>query len=495
MKLQVTWKLPLATLLSQFSRPPLNSSVWTNTSVFLLSRVIGNPICTIASLLRTISACEQRIKALRQRISHAPPSTGLRKRKQLRKYSFHKTESLTTKLALIQVSTDEWGVIGSEQVLLDILDQLYYHEIPDEKFQRILDLINTTAGKLAADRSTAILPVFAAEFQFITSIGAAYWRVIGMEPHPGLWTNIEAYSIAMSAPFLYMVPAVFLSAIIGVSQTERSIPRILKGFYEELAREQEQPSNEKMEVVSLENQSQVELESPAADEEKGIITIVEEEKKPITVNGKQTILERIAHGGMYSWRPEILLPRNLSKSWPHITLATIMVLLSVFVAGWISYRVPPEGFDCRNAGQMALLGTWLLSFAFEFVFVLAMDRLSHLQLRESWLYEIMFVKDCVMGAAAVVMILVVQVGIFNRCDCFSLWGRVPVAFPQIPEVAAVLMRRIEFEWPAVTFGWIMIELGLCGGIWWYYRDAIAVYNQQDLEMTIEIPGGQGGQKI
>ncbi|KAK0637457.1 hypothetical protein B0T17DRAFT_521710 [Bombardia bombarda] len=160
-------------------------------------------------------------------------------------------------------------------------------------------------------------------------------------------------------------------------------------------------------------------------------------------------------------------------------IASIFVVLSIFVGSWISYRVPPEGFDCRNAAQLSMLGVWVLSFALDFVLALAMDRLLPGERRESWHYEILFVKDLLMAAAVVAAIMYTQVGIFNRCDCFTLWGRAPLALPQIAGVREVLMERIAGEWPIVTFVWIGIELVMCVAIWWWFGEAVGVYLQKD----------------
>ncbi|KAK3311854.1 hypothetical protein B0H66DRAFT_102708 [Apodospora peruviana] len=98
----------------------------------------------------------------------------------------------------------------------------------------------------------------------------------------------------------------------------------------------------------------------------------------------------------------------------------------------------------------------------------------------------MFVKDTIMVLAAVTLVMVTQFGIFNRCDCYTLWGRAPLALPQIFEVKVALMDRIRLEWPLVTFGWIAAELVLCVLVWWWYRDAFGVYTQMD-DGTSNIP--------
>ncbi|KAK0719048.1 hypothetical protein B0T21DRAFT_374659 [Apiosordaria backusii] len=538
----VTWKFPLATLLFHFSRPPFPLRIWTNTSLFMLIHLLGSPVMNIASLLYTLSGCQARarsmqtqLRKIQRQVRYAPWRLVNPLAKELtyshgysNKTSKRKFTSLWKQLALIQVSYDEWGVTSASDFLKSTLDRLYLDPSPLgqgpetlEKRREVLKQIETAANMLAADRATYVLPIFIAQFVFIASISAAFWRVIGVFPQDGEWTNVEAYSIAMSAPFLYMVPAVFLSAIIGVSQTERSVVRVLNHLGEKLMKERwvavvegaDTKSEKEVAVPAavgdVENNAKVEggdelavpirtlgMESNGkADSEESLLPSRSEQQLPHAETGgrkvgvgegaipvvveAQPIFLRVCRGGIYGWRPEIVTARMIGETWPHVALGLTLVIMSVVVACWISYRVPPEGFDCRNVGQTALLAMWLLSFVLDCVFAFFMDRWGHLESGRGYWYEAVFLKDFIVGWAAVVMILVVQVGIFNRCDCFSLWGKVPVALPQIPEVAAVLMHRISFEWPAVTFGWIAIELGICASIWWRYRDAFSVFNQED----------------
>ncbi|KAK3374559.1 hypothetical protein B0H63DRAFT_399750 [Podospora didyma] len=437
----------------------------------MLMHLIGNPINTIASLLATIHGCQGWVNLLRkrmERLAQNNPKYSPRTRRR--------AGTLWKPFALLCVSYEEWGVRNWEAFLLNSLDQLLLTPNPE-----VMEHFEEAASLLAADRSTYALPIFSAQFAFIFAIGAAYWRVIGVKPQPHSWTNVEAYSIAMSAPFLYTVPAVFLSAVVGVAQTETSIPQILNSLRDKLINdgwdailaERYKEGNNMVDVIPL----------PAnnARHEDDDGAVVEESPE-----APATLFQRITSGGLYSWRPGMLATGNLHETWPHIALATSFVVFSVFVAGWISYRVPPEGFDCRNAAQMSLLGVWLLNFSLDFFLTLAMDKLYHLLhagaggRRKSWYwYEIMFAKDLIMALAAFTLIMVTQLGIFNRCDCYTLWGTVPLALPQIREVAAVLMDRISFEWPLVTFLWIGIELVLCVAIWGRYSEAFRVYMQKD----------------
>jgi hypothetical protein len=58
----VVWKLPLLQLLSQFPRPPLGPSVETGVMMHLL----GDPIDSVASMLLTLSICQERAQQAKQ---------------------------------------------------------------------------------------------------------------------------------------------------------------------------------------------------------------------------------------------------------------------------------------------------------------------------------------------------------------------------------------------------------------------------------------------
>ena len=427
--------------------------------------LIGNPIGTIASLLFTVQRCQSRVHTLRSHILTIQHDLSTTNNPNLAWRVTRNRSKLWKVFGLVCISYDEWKV-KSMGFLTASLTRILNNPNAAQS-QAALQHFENAAFLLAADRSTFVLPIFIVQAAFVFSLGAAFWRIIGVPPQPQSWTNIEAYSIAMSAPFLAILPAVFLSAMVGVAQTESSVPRILNGLREKLISE-DWP--ERVGGIFLpESTMGKDLRGDG-----GRFAGVEQEETELTLS------ERIVHGGIYAWRPEMLALESLSHTWPLIVVASSFVLLSVFVAGWIAYRVPPEGFDCRNTAQMALLAVWALALGLDLLISVAMERYGYLKTGGGCWYEVMFVKEMVMALAAVTSIMVIQFGIFNRCDCYTLWGRAPLGLPQIPEVAADLMDRIALEWPLVVFLWVLVEVVMCLVIWlWWYNDAFRVYTQKD----------------
>lgn len=99
-------------------------------------------------------------------------------------------------------------------------------------------MIYQTGGALAADRATKFLPVIVAQTIFIAVIGVAILKIGAASKisKDNVWINIEVRSIAFSLQSLWIIPAVFLGSMIGVSQTGAAIPRILRRFQTDLER-------------------------------------------------------------------------------------------------------------------------------------------------------------------------------------------------------------------------------------------------------------------
>ena len=133
---QITWKLPLVTLLFQFVRPPLVFQLWTNTDAFILLHVVGNPISTIASLLVTLSACQKRVRAIRGRIAEVQQAVKEAKVQVNDNTSsdleavevqpmvaskLEDVEELWKAFGIISVSYEEWGVKHIDSFLMKSL--------------------------------------------------------------------------------------------------------------------------------------------------------------------------------------------------------------------------------------------------------------------------------------------------------------------------------------------------------------------------------------
>ena len=349
--------------------------------------------------------------------------------------------------------------------------------------------VRQTGRALAADRATKFLPIIVAQTFFIGAVGIAIFRTAAAAGHSAssdtVFINVEAHSIAFTAQYFWIIPAVFLSSIIGVSQTEAAIPRILRRFQKDLDR--------------LNLPQAVQMPESCLNDDQG----------------------RIFHGGIYSWLPSNRQSNNysslsgsLNATYPPSTNATGYGLLGrgspapeneqAFTADtsdplpsdnlykWLPYPilvlgtvtgmivsglVPPDGFDCRHIAQILICAAWVFSAQLNIL----LDYLWPLRLgKTSMLFWMTALKDLLITAATMGGVVVTQLGIFNRCSCYTLWSKTGLALPQRPDVAATLFTRLNTVYPAVTFTGIGIELVIVPLVFCIrYPAAIRVFVQRD----------------
>lgn len=261
-------------------------------------------------------------------------------------------------------------------------------------------------------------------------------------PNPKTFANIEAYCIGFSALFFWITFAVFLSSIIGTSQTDAAIPRILGRLRSDLR------------------------------------TIVGER-----IEAMPTVLSpsiRVRGGGVYSWQPgrrtTILLSRQ-ELLWT--ALAYLSLAAAAFTGLLISYLVPPVGWGCRNYGELTIYLIWIFSALFEDIFCFIFLR-DH----PPWEFWITFVKDFLCMGATMGMAMAGQIGIYNRAECYTLYGATGLALPGMESVMNTLSYNIHSVYPAIAAIGIFLQLILLPGIViWLYGPAMRVFLQRDNEKS------------
>ena len=251
---------------------------------------------------------------------------------------------------------------------------------------------------------------------------------------------MEAHSIAFSALYFWIIPIVFVGSIIGVSQTEAAIPRILKCFQVDLDR------------LDLPNEIKMPNERLGDNE------------------------QRIFHGGIYSWQPQ--MSKSPTTFWTvYIVIPFLVVIVGTVTGLLVSGYVPPDGWECRSWGELLISSGWFLSAGFDVVINYFWPPNNRTQRRLFWT---MLIKDSLATAVTMGGIIATQVGIFNRCDCYTNSGRTGLALPQMPDVAETLFRRLSTAYPAITFTGIAIELvGIPVFLCIWYIDALRIFVQRD----------------
>jgi hypothetical protein len=312
--------------------------------------------------------------------------------------------------------------------------------------------------------------VIVAQILFISTTAIALVRTKSAEQNPSTYINIEVYSIGYTALYFWLIPAVMMSSVIGVSQSSEALPRILKRFATDLRHAGI--------VVDLPTEERLHSENRKWDG--GIYSWQPKREYPL-VTAYRNAREEIEH----VWRlrgiragPRIVL----LWAWPliYFLLPYVIFAGAIGSAMWLTSEVPPEGWSCRSWGQMTIWATWFLNHLFSLV-------LSGLQRKEKFvdvekLFIITFLKDFLCFCATMAMVLATQFGIYHKCDCYTNSGNVGLALPEQDATANTLRQGLEvggIYTVIVTLGLVLQVAIVPLLLWWRYYDAFRVFLQKD----------------
>lgn len=372
------WKAPLIQLIAQMQLPPLG---W-RSRFFVIMHLIGDPLDTIWSLSHKIFLCDRRVE----------------------KWSHERDHKA---LGIVVVSCDEWGKGNEVEVTL-----LGFVQSRDPVVQaRSRNACRKAAQSLSFDRSTSFVPVAVSIVIFFGAIWIAFdKKSLGAST---INNGITPYYIAHAALYFSILPAILLSAIIGVSQDRDAIPDILNQLQSD-TRDDESEHSRDDEMVLM------------ADFD---------------------VSERIILGGIYSWQPkkwEYLISNDGGGCWRWRLIAALSyssVLSGCLVAIRIAYTAPPTGFGCRETAIISTLGLWMLSGAID---TYAERRFK---LEPKKYYAVVFWKDLLCSLLIVVYNVFVYLGMYNRCSCWTKFGSGPLCFALDPGVSEELHEKMIHEWP------------------------------------------------
>jgi hypothetical protein len=395
-----------------------------------------------------------------------------------------------------------------------------------------------TAGALAADRSTKFLPVVVAQAFFIGNIAIAMIRTksIAQEVNPSTYINIEMYSIAFTALFFWLISAVIMSSIIGASQTAEALPRILDRFSKDL--------NKAGFPLDLPKKSKADLLSKERVWKGGIYSWQPEGCMFPVYQAEQKAREVEQNARAEAEQNEVATTNAQSSAiwlqvWPDILPFTIFAAAILTGLG-VSYAVPPIGWSCRSNGEITIAGICMFSYSLSvlsrFIFrskrlcpitwenrakklfhyilsvlsryIFRSERLcpitwenrakklfhfifrrellfSFTFVKEKWatkLFLFTFIKDLVAFSATMVIVIVTQVGWYNKVSCYTKWGEEGLALPQQPATNRILQGGLKVGGSytvIVTFG-VLVQLIIVPLLLlWRYHAAFRVFLQKD----------------
>lgn len=290
--------------------------------------------------------------------------------------------------------------------------------IQDDRPDSLLGICLITGDALAANRSTKFLPVSVALGFFIGSIGIAFGRTRAAgENSAVVFINIEAYSIAFTACYFWIISTVMLAAIIGASQTEDSLPRILHRFLGDVKRRAKSDKCEEDVFKMLRSFTNVSSANKIGREKRrtagGVYSWQPRDRLKV---GRQ-VKESVSAGplqtldiNVYASTPRSLIARIsagclrwLLRVNARSPLLSILNVVSGTIAGLlICARVPPQGWDCRSCGISSMCITWLVSALLDLPISIA---------RSSTLIRLHIAKDFVFTAFTFGFVIITQIGL------------------------------------------------------------------------------------
>lgn len=358
--------------------PPLG---W-RSKTFVILHLIGDPLDTIWSLSHKIYLTHRRVE----------------------RWSLDKDCNV---MATIVISHDEWGEGKRMEDTLhrvfpaggpNVVDPSKLSLIEDQQ-EVIRNACRNAAQSLSADRSTNFVPVAVSVAIFFGAIRIAFDKKFSAASM--INEGVTPYYIAHTALYFSILPAILLSAIIGVSQDRDSIPHVLK-----------------------------QLRSDTKDE-----TML-----PDSFN----FWQRITSGGIYSWQPkkwQRLMSTDGDARWKWRLIAVLSwssVLSGCLAAIYTAYTAPPTGFGCREIAMTSTLGLWTFSALF--------DVYAERSFKPKGCYTLVFLKDLICSLAIVVYHITMYLGTYNRCSCWTKFGAGPLAFATEPQVSEELRAKMSNEW-------------------------------------------------
>jgi hypothetical protein len=271
-----------------------------------------------------------------------------------------------------------------------------------------------------------------------------------------------------------------IGSIIGVSQTDAAIPRILERFGTET--KAKFPNWEQL-------PSKEDLTMDLRERSGGIYSWQPKESRTAFKNriAKCDLERRISGPGRYGncWQ---LIAWAINKVLA-FTLGSLLFPIIVFACGafgglLISLLIPPVGVDCRHIGELLITFAWVVSAGLNRlpIFAAAESESDGEETRRARRNRFRFImgKDIVVTAATMGGIIVTQIGVFNQCACYTLWGKAGLALPETNSVKTTLAWRIDTSYPAIAFLCVGFQLVIVPSLLLnQYGSAIRVFLQRD----------------
>jgi hypothetical protein len=178
-------------------------------------------------------------------------------------------------------------------------------------------------------------------------------------------------------------------------------------------------------------------------------------------------------GGNYAFRPSRCCSRIQKR---FILAAVVPVFMSVAAACMLLWTLPPPSFvNCKMVKDVAFFVTWGLSLGLD---ALPLPLRMALNMEEYW--RVVSWKNFVIFLLQFGMVVVVSLGLFNSCTCWSNYLASPMSPGEAyvifdPEV--VLRTTSRTIWPTIVGTLLALSVAYVGVLFLMFRKGATLYDR------------------
>lgn len=384
-------------------------------SALMILHLLGDPIHSTFSLLAKVEdwrQCLSRSEELR-----SPPAN----EKDEEKHG----DRIIRSRAVIAAVTKELHEDFSTKDLLEALSKMGPH---------INERIYNTASALVDSRDNEMFRTCLAIVLYIFQVIAAFVSAVGEASSP------SGGRIGPAMLLSWLLPVVLLSNVVSDLGSRSNCMGILVDFLKDVDKE----SSECFDMVKK-------------SEFFG--------KKLV----KTSYFESLAwSGGVYTCRPD-KVPFSFSKRGALLALVSVLPVTIAFGTAFAVLYTAPTWFSCRHLIIIFALGFWIIST----VATWSMARAGFAT--GKYLWYCILIKDVVIAAPILGLIIASSCGVFNSCYCWSgalVLGRKNARAPMNP--TTTFDRNDQVIYPAMVATGLFLQLCVFGAMLWVGWSGLSV---------------------
>ena len=310
----------------------------------------------------------------------------------------------------------------------------------DEKTRREACL--RAADKLAAWRASSLWTAFIGILNYVVAISLAFIKVAS-----GEFNNRTGHSIAFGMLHSWLIPAVFMTSLVGAYHTKSATRRVF--------------------VEMLKETGTIAYRHQIHTSDLKLLRFPEHIQRDTF---DYRLLEWCGGNHSFSSRQ---FSHGTKRAFLSIFAAVPFVLCTVG-AVLISYSTPTNGIGCRTVHQLSFLASWILSALLTWVF-------GHITRSSYSHWRLTLFKDTMIFIPQAVSFCGAFVGWYNSCYCWSaaisLHDKAYVVLNPITQIRTVSMQ----QWAIIAGVVLALHFFFIALVWGYYAPVVHLHKEQDID--------------